>query len=155
MLKTGIIVSSAVGLFIAGTLFCNPIGKESYQETYYSPEPLTYESSLIRTKQVSKWIFWDATEVQYTIKNTDTADGDFTLNFIFSNGNDTKSTTSKVKILAGTQEAVAAVSPFGGVSNGILNVAPPNKLVAHTRTKTRDIYIWDHLGSLMSILSSK
>jgi hypothetical protein len=130
------IVGAGLGLFIVGAMFCVPIGKESYNETEQSYEPIKSEVSFIRQQQVRRWYYFDeATEVQYIVKNNDTVDGDFTLNYVFSNSEkDTKSIIRKIKILAGTREAVLEVSPLNGVSTGDLTVSS-YKLVSNVVTK--------------------
>jgi len=147
------IVGLAVALVIAGTIFFIPIGEVKEVQTYYTIEPLTYEKSVIREVQVPKWIFWDATEVQYIIKNTDGIDGVFTLNFVFTNGKETKSSTQKITILAGAQEAITEVSSFNGVSSVTLNVIPSNKSIPHEITVTKEVTGWDRIWELRSIFS--
>ena len=146
-----VIVATAFALFIAGTIFFIPIHEVEEIETYYTDEPLTFEKSLKLETQVRQWIFWDATEVQYIIKNTDVIDGVFTLNFIFRNEKDIKSSTKRIAILAGAQEAITVVSPLFGVSNVTLNVIPSNKSVRHERTITKKITTWDKLRELRMI----
>lgn len=72
-----------------------------------------------------------ATEVQYLMQNTDTIKGNFTLNFIFNNREDTKTNTRKITIAAGAQEAVTEISPLNGESSVQLNVIPPTKQVPY------------------------
>lgn len=151
MLNPQAIVATAVALFIAGIIFFVPIGTVEEVETYYTSEPLEYEKSLISEKQVSKLIFWNATEVQYLVSNTDEIDGIFTLNFVFSNEKETKSSTTRITILAGAQEAITEVSPLNDVSNVILNVIPPNKQVRHERIVIKEVTTWDRLRELRSI----
>jgi len=146
-----LIVGVAVALLIAGIIFFVPIGTVEEVETYYTAEPLTFEKSLEHEAQVRRWIFWDATEVQYIIKNTDAKDGVFTLNFIFSNEKEIKSRTKKIKILAGAQEAVTEVSSLNGVSKITLNVIPPNKSVLHERIVSKEVTLWDRIWELTSI----
>lgn len=150
-----VIVATALALFIAGVIFFVPIHEVEEVETYYTSEPLTFEKSLILETQVSRWIFWDATEVQYIVKNTDVKDGVFTLNFVFRNEKEIKSSTKRITILAGTQEAITEVSPFSGVSNVTLNVIPSNKSVTHERTITKKVTTWDKLGELRMIFGIK
>jgi len=145
------IVGIAIALFIAGIIFFVPIGTVEEVEIYYTSEPLQYEKSLISEKQVSKWLFWKATEVQYLVSNTDEIDGIFTLNFIFSNENETKSSTKRITILAGAQEAITEVSPLNGVSKVVLNVIPPNKQVRHERIVIKEVTTWDRMRELRSI----
>jgi len=151
MQNPNVIVATAIALLIAGIIFFVPIGTVEEVETYYTSEPLKYEKSLISEKQVSKWIFFQATEVQYIVKNADEIDGLFTLNFLFSNEKETKSSTTRITILAGAQEAVTEVSPLNGVSNVILNVIPPNKQVRHERIVIKEVTTWDRLRELRSI----
>ena len=139
------IVTVAVSLVVAGIIWFVPIGEVEEVETYRTIEPLTYEKSLIREVQVSRLIFWDATEVQYTVKNTDVMDGVFTLNFVFGNERETKSSTRRITILAGAQEAVTEVSPLNGVSSVTLNVIPSNKSILHERTVTKEVTAWDRI----------
>lgn len=145
------IVGIAIALFIAGIVFFLPIGEVEEVVTYYTSEPLTYEKSLVRETQVSRWIFWEATEVQYMVKNTDIIDGVFTLNFVFSDEKDTKSSTKRITILAGAQEAIKEVSPLSGVSTVTLNVIPPSKSVPHENTITKKVTLWDKLWELRLI----
>ena len=151
MQNPNVIVATAIALLIAGIIFFVPIGTVEEVETYFTSEPLKYEKSLISEKQVSKWIFFQATEVQYIVKNADEIDGLFTLNFLFSNEKETKSSTTRIAILAGAQEAVTEVSPLNGVSNVILNVIPPNKQVRHERIVIKEVTTWDRLRELRSI----
>lgn len=141
----------AIALLIAGMIFFVPIGEVEEVEITYTTEPLEYEKSLIRESQVSRLIFWEATEVQYIVKNTDEIDGMFTLNFTFNNEKEIKTSTKRISILAGTQEAVTEVSPLNGVSSVILTVVPPNKSVRHENTVTKKVTTWDRLRELRSI----
>lgn len=155
MPSPNVIIGTAVALFVAGIIFFVPIGEVEEIETYYTTEPLEYEKSLIRETQVSRLIFWEATEVQYLVRNNDEIDGIFTLNFVFSNEKETKSSTTRITILAGAQEAITEVSPLNGVSNVILNVVPPNKQVRHERIVTKEVTTWDRIWELRSIFSTK
>lgn len=145
------IVAVALALLIAGIIFSIPIDTVEEVETYYTPEPLTFEKSPEHERQVRRWIFWDATEVQYIIKNTDTIDGVFTLNFVFSNEKEVRSRTKKIEILTGAQKVVTEVSPLNGVSKIMLNVIPPNKLIPHERIVSKNVILWDRIWELTSI----
>jgi hypothetical protein len=149
------IIALAIALVIAGTILFVPIGKVDEVETFYTVEPIAYETSVIRENQVSRWIFWDATEIQYSIKNADNIDGVFTLNFIFENGKDTKTSTERISILAGAQEVVTEISPLNGVSQVTLNVIPSSKTIPHTRTVTREVTGWDRIWELRSLFGVK
>lgn len=133
------IVALAIALVVAGTILFVPIGKVDEVETYYTVEPVTYEKTIASESQVSRWIFWNATEIQYLIKNTDDVDGIFTLNFIFKNEGDVKTSTKRMEILAGAQEAITVTSPLNGVSTIILNIIPSSKSIPHTRIVTREV----------------
>ena len=149
----GAIVGFALGLFFLGIVFSMPIDQEDVIVVEYTSQPLQYETSHAPDRQVSRWlIFGNATEVQYLVKNTDTVDGTFTLNFVFSNDKETKSVTKKLMILAGVQEAVKEKSPLGGVSSVKLNVIPSYKQVAQQRTISQDITLWDRIGDILPIL---
>ena len=143
-----VIVGTAVALLIAATIFFIPIHEVEEIEIYYADEPLTFEISLESEKQVRRWIFWDATEVQYAVKNSDILDGVFTLNFIFRTDKDIESSTKKIMILAGTQEAITETSSLFGVSDVTLNVIPSMKSVPHERVITKKITTWDKLQEL-------
>ena len=80
------------------------------------------------------------------VKNTDVQDGKFTLNFIFDNETETKTSTEKVDILAGEEKAITADSPLHGKSTVTLNVVPPNKAVSQKRTVTKTVNGWDYAG---------
>lgn len=155
--KPEAIVGTAVALLIVGTVFSTvPVGKEPYQVTEYSVEKIKSEVTLVHEIQVRRWYYWDdATEVQYMVKNNDTVDGEFILNYIFSNKDETKSITDKVRILAGTKEVVTELSSLNGVSSGNLTVVSPFKSVPYTIIKTKDVYIWDHLWDLKSLFGVK
>ena len=146
-----VIVGTALALFIAATIFFIPIHEVEEIEIYYADEPITFEKTLENETQIPQWIFWDATEVQYTIKNTDVIDGVFTLNFVFRNDKDIESTTKRITILSGAQEAITEVSPLFGVSHVTLNVIPSTKSVPHERVITKKITTWDKLRELRSI----
>ena len=151
MPSPNVIVATALALFLAGTIFFVPIHEVEEIETYYTSEPLTFEKSLILETQVSRWIFSNATEVQYIVKNTDVIDGVFTLNFVFRNEKETKSSTKRITILAGAQEAITEVSPLSGESTVTLNIIPSNKSVPHERTIIKKITTWDKLRELRMI----
>jgi len=146
-----VIIFTALGLFVAGVIFSMPIDEEEIVVTYQTSEPVTYETENMPERQVSKWVFGDATECQYIIKNTDIVDGEFTLNYVFQKGNEIETKTKKVTILAGTKEAVKIVSPYFGVSKTSLNVVPPYKTVSHQTTEIKKIKVWDRLWDLVWI----
>ena len=144
-----VIIFTALGLFVAGVILSLPIDEEEIIITYETSEPVTYETENVTEKQVSRWVFWDATECQYIVTNTDTVDGNFTLNYVFQSEKEIKSKTKKVNILAGTKEAITIVSPFYGVSSIRLNVVPPYKTVSHQTTEIKKIKVWDRLWDLI------
>ncbi len=147
------VIGLAIALVIAAIMFSQPIDTVEETEIYYTREPITFEKTLEQERQVPRFLIWfEATEMQYIIKNTDTVDGEFTLSFVFNNGEDIKSKTRKIKILAGAKEAVTEISPLGGVSTVTLDVTASSKLVAHKRTVTREITTWDKLGDLIPFI---
>jgi len=145
------IIGVAFALLIAGIVFFVPIGKVEETVIEYTNESLQYKISHVQDRQVPRWIFWNATEVQYLVKNADTVDGLFTMNFVFSNEKATKSSTRKITILRGAQEAVTEISPLNGVSNCTLTVVPPYKIVPHQHTVSRDVTLWDRIWDLKAI----
>jgi hypothetical protein len=149
------IVGVTIALLIAGTIFFVPIGKVDVPIIEYTTEPLKYDTQHIQDRQVSRYLFWKATEIQYLVTNNDSVDGTFTLNYVFSNGEETKSLTKKLEILAGAQEAVAQVSPLNGVSSASFKVIPSNKTVAHRGTVSKDITLWDRIWDLKAIFGIK
>lgn len=146
-----VIIFTALGLFVAGVIFSMPIDEEEIVVTYQTSEPITYETENVSERQVSKWVFGEATECQYIVSNTDTVDGEFTLNYIFQKGNEIATKTKKVNILAGTKEAVKIVSPYFGVSKISLNVVHSYKTVYHQTTEIKKIKVWDRLWDLVWI----
>jgi len=146
------LIGFAIGAFFLGTIFFLPIGTVDEVVTDLTNEPLAYQGSVVRETQVPTWIFWEATEVQYMITNRDVVDGTFTLNFVYDNGKETKSSTRKIKILAGVQQAVTQMSAFHGVSKVTLYVVPPYRVVARQRTVPRNITLWDKITDLNSVL---
>ena len=146
-----VIIFTALGLFVAGVILSLPIDEEEIIVTYETNEPLTYETENISERQVTRWLFWEATERQYTVSNTDIIDGKFTLNYVFQNENEIKTKTKKINIIAGTKEAIKIVSPLYGVSKIQLNVVPPNKVVSHKTTEIKIIKLWDRVWDLIWI----
>ncbi len=116
-------------------------------ETYYTREPYTYEQSFIRADQIRKfpWIH-KVTRVQYIVKNTDVNEGEFVLNFVFDNGEETETTTAKVRILPGEKRSVQKDSPLKGESSATLNVIPPNRSIPQERTVMRKVTVLDYIG---------
>jgi len=147
-----IIVPIALFLVIAAIIMSTVTWEVEEVETYFTSEPYTYEKSLIRENQVRNfpWIN-EVTRVQYMVKNTDAHEGTFNLNFIFDNGEETRTRTKTVDILAGEEKAVMIDSPLKGKSTVTLNVIPPNKSIPQERTVTKKVNVFDYLWQLIPL----
>jgi hypothetical protein len=134
---------------ISGIILSSTGGEEIVPITYSTSEPFSFQQSYIRSTQVKNfpWIH-DSTQAQFFVKNTDTQEGSFTLNYKFDNGSKTETKTKKVKILAGEEKAVSLDSTLRGKSSVILDVIPPSKLVVHQGTKTIKHSGWYYLRRL-------
>ena len=148
--KAQAIIYTAIALVIAAILMSTITWEIDVVEPYYTSEPYQYEQTLVREKQVIDWPrFWQtATQGQYLVKNNESIDGIFTLNFVFDNGADSKTKTKKVEILAGEEKAVTMKSTLAGLSTITLNVVPPNKSELQDRTVKKTVSTWYYLPGL-------
>jgi len=140
-----------ISIIVSIILLTVPIIPVEITTTTYTSEPYTYQQSLIRATQVRNfpWIK-EVTQFQYIIKNTDVRDGEFDLNFVFDNGEDTDTITKSVNILAGEEKAVTVDSPLKDESTVILNVIPPNKWLPQHSTITKNVTTWSWLVTYSS-----
>ena len=106
------LVIGALCLIVAVMMITTVTWEVQEVETYLTYEPYSYEKSLVRESQVPKWLFLEATQAQYMVKNTDSENGKFVLNFTFDNGEKTKTETKEVEILEGVERAVTVDSPL-------------------------------------------
>jgi hypothetical protein len=138
------IIYTAIGLVVAAIILTTITWEIDVQETRYIQEPYTYEEELIREKQVINWPwFWQkATEVQYSVKNTDTDEGTFILNFLFDNGSDSDMETKKVKLMPGEGDVVKVKSPLSAVSKVSIDVTPPFRSVPQLVTVKKKVNGW-------------
>ena len=136
---------TALGMILFATILSTYTWDVQETQTYLIYEPYTYEDTLIRSSQTRPfpWIN-EVTQAQYTVRNTDSKEGEFTLNFAFDNGAEIKTTTKTVGILAGEEKAVSANSPLPGKSTPTLNVIAPKKAIPQQRTITKQVHIWDY-----------
>jgi hypothetical protein len=141
----------AIGVVVAGAILSSPIADEAYTDTYYTYEPYIYELTFVRESQVGTSFLGlkEVTQVQYFVKNNESIDGEFVLNFNFDNGTKTDTKTIEVTILKGEKKAVTMNSPLSGKSTFTLNVTPPKKAVLHQEPKTKKITGWEALWRLM------
>ena len=147
-------VGLAVFAVIAVAILIVPVHEVEEVETYYTRELLTYEQTFVRESQVKRFCFpWfcDRTEVQYGLRNTDDALGEFHVNFVFDNDTDRDTKTETITIIAGEEVAVAVESPLRGHSEFTVNVIPPTKLVSHERTVTKKVSTLSKLGELRQL----
>ena len=116
-------------------------------ETYVTFEPYTYEQSTVRESQEKRFLwFFEFTQVQCIVKNTDIKGGNFSLNFIFDNGEKTETKTKTVEIMAGEEKAVTMDSPLEGKSSVTLNVIPPSHSIVQERTVMKEVTVLDYIG---------
>ena len=148
------IISTAVGLVVAVIILTTVTWEIGVEETRYTTEPYTYEQEFIREKQVINWPwFWQkVTQVQYSVKNTDTDEGAFVLNFFFDNGTDSDMKTKKVKLMAGEGDVVKINSSLSGVSEVSLEVAPPFRSVPQQVTVKKTVNAWYYILPFLRFL---
>lgn len=144
-----IVIPGALGLVITLIILSSPLIDVEEVKTDIRYQPYTYEQSLIRESQTQKFIFpWfaEVTQAQYIVKNTDSQEGKFILNFVFDNGAETGTLTKKEDILAGESKAVTVDSPLRGKSTADLNVIPPSKAIPEQRIIKKKVSAWEFLG---------
>lgn len=144
-----IVISGAIGLVAALIILSSPLIDVEEVKTHITYQPYSYEQSLIRESQIQKFIFpWvsEVTQIQYMVKNTDTQEGTFVLNFIFDNGGETRTVTEKEDILGGENKAVTVDSPLRGKSTSRLNVIPPVRAIPEQRIVKKKVSAWEFLG---------
>jgi len=148
------IIGGALGLLIAAIILTTYTWQIDVVENYTTNVPYKYEQQLVRTQQVSEfpWFWNKVTQVQYLVKNLDTKDGTYTLNFRFDNGTNSSTKTTKVKILAGEEKAITMNSPLHGVSTVSLNIVPPNTLDTQQRTVKKTVNAWNYVPGLKFLL---
>jgi len=145
ILKT--IILGTLGVIIAVMLASTITWEVPDVETYVTFEPYNYEQSIVHESQEKRFLwFFEFTQVQCIVKNTDTKGGNFSLNFIFDNGEKTVTKTKTVEIMAGEKKAVAMDSPIGGKSSVTLNVIPPSHSIPHERTVMKEVTVLDYIG---------
>jgi hypothetical protein len=142
-------IGGAIALVIVLIIVSSPIIPVQETVTHYTSEPYSFKQEIVREKQVRPfpW-FWEVTQTQHLIKNTDSADGVFTLNYLFDNGSESKTRTKKVKILAHGEESVTMNSPLSGKSAVSLNVIPPYRSVAQEEIVTKNVSVWYFVNPL-------
>lgn len=142
-------IGGAIGLVVTLIILSTPLIPIQEVITHYTPEPYSFEQELVREKQVRPfpWI-WEVTQAQYLIKNTDTDDGTFVLNYLFDNGSESKTKTKKVEVLAGEEKSVTINSPLSGNSTVSLNIVPPYRSVAQQEIITKNVNAWHFINPL-------
>jgi len=141
------ILLGALGIIIAVMMASTVTWEIEETETYFVSEPYTYEKELVNEIQRHKFLwFFEITQVQYSIKNTDSIKGRFVLNYIFDNGEKTATKTREVELLAGELAIDTMDSTLPGKSSVHLNVIPPNKSIPKERTVIKEVTVLDYLG---------
>ena len=145
-----VIIGTAIGLVVAAIILTTYTWEIEVEETRYTEKPYSYEQELIREKQVTNWPwFWQkVTQVQYLVKNTDTDEGTFILNFLFDNGTDSEMKTKKVKLMPGEGDVVKVNSPLSGVSEASLEVAPLFRSVPQQVIIKKKVNAWYYIPFL-------
>lgn len=116
-------------------------------ENYLEYQPYTYNASKVYESQEKRFLWWfDFTQVQYKVTNTDVYDGTFSLNCVFDDGKKTQTTTNKVKIAPGEAKIVVVNSPLGGHSSVTATLTPPNKAIPKQRTVMKTVSTLDYVG---------
>ncbi len=142
-------VEWAIGVIIVLILFSVPIIPIQEEVTKYTPVPFSCNQTLIDEKQVHSFLwFGNVTQFTYLIKNNELEDGKFTLNYIFSNGSESNTSSDRVKILAGEVKSVTKKSPISGKSTVFLNIVPPYKTLATIETITKNVNVWHFLNPI-------
>jgi hypothetical protein len=144
-----IVIPGAIGLVIALIILSSPLIDVEEVKTEITYQPYSYEQSFIRESQIQKFTFpWfsKVTQVQYMVKNTDSQEGTFVLNFIFDNGIETRTVTKKEDILGGENKAVTVDSPLRGKSTSSLNVVPPVRAIPEQLIVKKKVSAWEFLG---------
>lgn len=144
-----IVIPGAIGLVVALIILSSPLIDVEEVKTDIVYQSYSYEQSLIRERQIEKFIFpWfaEVTQAQYMVKNTDAQKGTFVFNFIFDNGVETRTLTEKEDILAGENKAVTVDSPLRGKSTSRLNVIPPTRAMPEQRSIKKKVSAWEFLG---------
>jgi len=147
---------AAIGfvLLVLAIVFSTTTWEIEEEEIYYTQESYLHEEQPQDEKQVTKWpLPWqNATQVQYSVTNTDVREGTFLYKFYFDNGEELKSKKVEVNLLAGESEIITVDSPLAGISTVKLEVVPPYKSVPHTRTVTKKVNIWQYLPKLLPLV---
>ena len=148
------IIGTAIVLLVAVIILTTYTWEIEVEATRYIAEPYSYEQELIREKQVTNWPwFWQkVTQVQYMVKNTDTGEGTFILNFLFDNGTDSEMKTKKVKLMPGEGDVVKINSPLSGVSEVSLEVAPPFRSVPQQVIVKKKVNAWYYVLPFLRFL---
>lgn len=118
-------------------------------ETYYTSEPFTYEKTVERQSQVSKFclprIICSYTRVHQGIKNTDALHWTFSINVNFDDGTDIVTKTVSGVVLSGEEKIFRVDSPLRGQSEPSVNVIPAMRSVPQERTVKKRVRAWDYL----------
>ena len=134
-------------IIVSLTLLSIPIIPQQYTVIEYTQESFTYEQPSPTTLVDRNFLFIHWREAHQSIKNTDSQEGKFSLNFIFDNGIEKKTSTESVDLLPGEQKEVTTKVPLSGQVNVEVNVLPPFKILAKEKTVEKKVSAWSIIGS--------
>ena len=148
-------IGYAVAAVIAVAVLLAPFHRVEEVELFFTREPLTYEQTFFNKGQVRgfcfPWVLCNNTEVQYGLKNTDDAPGDFNVNFLFKSDSKVAARTIPARVIPGEEVVVVAKSPLRGESEVTVNVLVPTKDVPHERTVVKHVNTFSKLPDLLRL----
>ena len=126
------------------------VGTRTVIEPRYSQEPLAWEGTVIREGTTYTWGFrWPprarVTQVQYGLKNLDSARGRFLVGVVFDDGHDSKIVQSSVDLPPAQEATLVFNSPLRGTSTFRFNVSVPTKVI----TRQQEVEAPRTLGDLI------
>ena len=153
-LRIGLI--SIVLILVAVVVLNMEVGSETVVQAYYTHEPLRYEETFVREGTARQWQWgWPlrvtVPQVQYGLKNVDSAEGEFLLSVSFDNGSDRRSENKRVTLEPGQEETVIVDSPIRGPQSFNVGITPSNKQVERLREVKIPYKVYDKLWQLKDL----
>lgn len=149
-------LGSLVFLVAAVVVLNVEMGTEAVVQAYYTYEPLKYEETFLREGTTRKWQWgWPprvtVPQVQYGLKNLDSAEGEFLVSVSFDNGVDRRSENKGVTLAPGQEETVFVNSPIRGPQSFSVGVTPPSKRVERLREIEVSYKVYEKLWQLRDL----
>lgn len=136
----------AVVIVVVLAILSVPAIPNYVEETTYTYEPYNYKlTSDVRFINTTRLWFWHVTEAHQSIQNTDVYNLNFSLNFVFDNGLEKKTTTESVELLAGEEKEVVTDVDLPGNLTAKVNVLSPFKAIPHKQMVNKPINAWQML----------